>query len=281
MSVYATTRELARDAFGIFSERGARLLSASIAFYALLSIVPILVIALNVASLVVDPGRLDSTVHAELTGWVGASGANAVLRLVAETQQRTESSLTNLLGIGVLVYASTRLFSQMMRALDLLWGADPGTKPEGLLERARDQVKKRMLSFAMVLFVGLLLVATVLVHVGLAAARHAVGLETSLPFRVVEGVASFAITVALFSLVFGVLPRVRVTTGDALVGGAVTALLFTLGSLVVTAYVTHKDMSVYGAASALVMLMLWAHYNAQVFFLGAAFTVAHARRRGA
>jgi membrane protein len=83
----------------------------------------------------------------------------------------------------------------------------------------------------------------------------------------------------LFSLMLWALPSVSVKASDALTGGVVTALLFTLGSVLITAYITHRDVSVYGAAGALVTLMLWAHYSAHAFFLGAAFTAAHAGRR--
>jgi membrane protein len=279
-TVLRAARELSSQAYRIFSQRGARLLSASIAFYALLSVVPILVIALRIASLFVDPVRLDSTVAGQLAGWVGAKGATTVLSLVKEARPPTGSSLTSLLGLGVLVYASTRLFSQMTRALDLLWSTSPTDPRRGLAAHASAQMRRRLLSFGMVVVVGLLLVSTALVHAVLAAARRAVVVDVSLAFRVLEALASFGTTVLLFFLMFRLLPRVRVRTADALVGGAVTAFLFTVGSLVVTAYLSYKDVSVYGAASAVVMLMLWAHYSAHAFFLGAAFTAAHAERRG-
>lgn len=274
-----TLRELSGDAYRIFSDRGARVLSGSVAFYALLSIVPILVIALRLASLFVDPSHVDSAVSAALARWVGPNGARTVISLALEAEHRSGSAWTNALGVGVLVYGSTRLFSQMMQALDLLWSADPAPRAERLVDKARAQLEKRALSFGMVLVVGLLLLATVVVHTGLATARHVVGVDTSAASRVVEGLVSFATTVLLFTVMFRYLPRTRVDTSDALIGGAVTALLFTVGALVVTAYVSHKDMSLYGAASALVMLMLWAHYSAHAFFFGAAFTAAHARRR--
>jgi membrane protein len=86
-------------------------------------------------------------------------------------------------------------------------------------------------------------------------------------------------TALLFALMYRVLPRARVRTDDALLGGAVTAALFTLGATLVTVYVTRRDASIYGAAGAIVMLMLWVHYSAHAFFLGAAFTAAHAERR--
>jgi membrane protein len=275
----SSLRALSKDAYRIFSDRGARLLSASIAFYALLSVVPILVIALRLAALFVDPTSLNDTLQARLTAWVGPPGGAVVSKMVHTAQTTTGGSLTSVFGIGVLLYASTRLFSQLTRALDLLWNAEPLPKPTGYVERALAQVQKRTLAFVMVLVVGVLLTLTTLVQGGLAAARQASTMDISLGLRVLEGAISFATTVALFFLLFRVLPRTRVENSDALVGSVVTALLFTTGSLAVTAYVSYRDVSVYGAASAIVMLMLWVHYSAHAFFLGAAFTAAHAQQK--
>ncbi|MEZ4226352.1 MAG: YihY/virulence factor BrkB family protein [Polyangiaceae bacterium] len=270
---------LSKDAYRIFADRGARLLSASIAFYALLSVGPILIIAVWVASLFVESASLQRTLHTELTGWVGAQGATTLVTLAQPKHLASMSTGTGLLGIAVLIYASTRLFAQLTRALDLLWNASPLPKPEAWAGRVLAQVKKRAFAFSMVLLVGLLLIVTTGIHAALAAMRQNLHLDVSFGVRLLEAAASFLTTVVLFFVIFRVLPRTRVRTMDALVGSAVTALLFTLGSLAVTAYVSHRDVSVYGAASAIVMLMLWAHYNAHAFFLGAAFTAAHANRR--
>jgi membrane protein len=275
----SVARALVREAFRIFSERGARLMSGSIAFYALLSVVPILVVVLRVAGPIVTPERIDSTVSAELAGWVGPSGARTILELAGNIGQSRASTFTNLLGALTLVYASTRLFSQLTTALDLLWGTPPPARAKHFAERVRRQIERRGVAFVMVLVVGLLLLGLTLVHAALATAREAVGLAALPTSRLLEAPGSFVVAALLFAAMFRLLPRAQVALRDALVGGAVTALLFTLGSLVVSAYVAHRDISVYGAASRIVMLMLWAHYSAHIFFLGAAFTAACSRRR--
>jgi membrane protein len=273
----ATARALSRDAARTFSERGARLMSGSVAFYALVSVVPILVIALELAALVVDEQQASSTVSAELEAWVGPTGAATVLSLVRAVRGRPHSGMTSVLGALVLVYASTRLFSQLTTALDILWETPPEPDPRDWAERVRRQVKRRGLAFAMVLLVGVSLTATVLLHAALAAGRRASGFEVPVS-RLLEAPASLLLTSLLFAAMFRLLPRGRVNLRDALVGGAVTSVLFTAGALVVTAFVARRDTTVYGAAASLVVLLLWMHYSAQAFFLGAAFTRAHARR---
>lgn len=272
-----TLRALFREAFRIFSERGARLLCGSVAFYALLSIVPILVIALRMASWFVDARDVGSTLGHELAYWLGESGAKTLLSLVFGADAATKLSLTNALGLLALWYAATRLFSLLIKALDLLVAKEP-QKLATEMPRLLRQLRRRGLAFVMVLVVGVMLLGLVFLHLGLGWARHVLGLE---PFmsRPLEAGASFIVATLLFSLMFRVLPSVPVKTSDALTGGLVTALLFTLGSVLITAYITHRDVSVYGAAGAFVTLMLWAHYSAHAFFLGAAFMAAHAGRR--
>ncbi|MBI3203845.1 MAG: YihY/virulence factor BrkB family protein [Myxococcales bacterium] len=274
----ATAWALSRDAARIFSQRGARLMSGSVAFYALVSVVPILVIALELAALVVDEQQARSTTAVELESWVGRSGAATLLSLVGAVRGSSHSTLTSVLGALVLVYASTRLFTQLTTALDLLWETPPEPDPKDFAERVRRQAKRRGLAFAMVILVGVSLTATVLLHAGLAAGRRAAGLDVPVS-RLVEAPASLVLTSLLFAAMFRLLPRGRVRLPDALVGGAVTSILFTAGALLVTAFVARRDTTVYGAAASLVVLLLWMHYSAQAFFFGAAFTVAHARRR--
>lgn len=257
------------------------MLSGSIAFYALLSVVPILVIALRVTGMFVDSKELEAVVSNELGRWVGSSGARTVLTLVAHVREKGDAGSFSLFGTGVLIYGATRLFSQLTRALDLLWDTPPLPEAKSFGEKVMRQVKKRLLSFLMVLVVGVLLLALFVLNAGLASARHMIDLRTAPVSRAVEAGVSLVATGCLFSLIFRLLPRVKVGWRDAGVGGAVTALLFTLGSLAITAYVTRRDMTVYGAASAIVMLMLWVHYSAHAFFLGASFTVANFRQRQA
>jgi membrane protein len=276
--LFEATRALSRDAFRIFSERGARMMSGSVAYYALVSVVPTLVIALEVASLFVDPGRVAGRVSTELARWVGERGAATLVALVGSVQARSGSGLASVLGALVLVYASTRLFSQLTVALDLLWETPPEPPAKSFGARVRRQVSKRGLAFAMVLLVGVLLVLTTLLHGLMANARHGPGFDAPVS-RLVEASVSLVLTALLFAAIFRLLPRGRVELRDALIGGAVTAVLFTAGTLAITAFVARRDTSVYGAAASIVVLLLWTHGSAQAFFLGAAFTAAHARRR--
>jgi membrane protein len=119
--------------------------------------------------------------------------------------------------------------------------------------------------------------------VSVKAALHAVSGAVHVPgaWRAVEAALSLAVTTGLFGAIYRFLPDARISTRDALTGALATAALFTLGTHLLSAYLAHKHAAeAFGPAGSLVMLLLWVHYSAQIFFFGAAFTAAHARLRG-
>lgn len=241
------------------------MLSGAIAFYALLSIVPMLVIVLHVASGLTDEVSSRARLALELARWVGEGGATTLVELLDRTRRSGQGLVASGASVLLVVYGSTRLWSQLQRALDIFWDVE---KPEvdSTAGSIVLQLRKRLLAFGLVLFTGVALAATVVGHTWLARLSFAEGST-----RVLEALGSFAITTVLFSLIFGVLPHARVRLWSALRGGLITASLFTFGSLLVSSYVAHKSTdSPYGAAGSLVMLMLWVHYSAHVFFYGAA-----------
>ncbi len=259
-----------KDAARLFRKRGGRLLSGAIAFYALLSIVPMLVIVLQVVASFSQGDAAHAFVLHELGRWVGVAGAATVGELLDRTRHEGSGVVASAGSSLLVLYGSTRLWSQLQRALDILWGVE---KPEsaGWKESALGQLRKRGLAFLLVLFTGLALAALLVGHTLLARLRVDDVAEGA--SRVVEGFGSLAVTAGLFTLIFRFLPHAKVTTKEAFRGGLVTAILLTLGSLLVSAYVAHKAASsAYGAATSLVMLLLYVHYSAHVFFFGAALT---------
>jgi membrane protein len=270
-----------REAARIFRARGGRLMSGA-------------VVILQVAASFIDESSAQSTLRLELEHWVGPSGAATVLSLVDGMRSqvaRDNQSAVSWTNAGprvgaflFLLYGSTRLWSQMQRALDILWQAEteaPEKKP-GTAAAVLRQLRKRVLSFSVVVLTGICLVALALGHASLARlhtlAETAFGTDSMVPSRALAAGGSFLATVFLFFIVMITLPHRKMPVFATLQGAAVTSLLFTLGTLLVGAYVAHKAASsTYGSATAIVMLLLWVHYSAHVFFLGAAFTFVHAQ----
>lgn len=263
----------------MFLRHGGRLLGAGIAFYSMLSVAPIFVLALHLAGLVTREDMARAALLRNMSGWVGDDGARTIGTLVDRARSSTSGTLASILSLLVLVYASTRLFAALERAINVMWGVETLDTPS-VRDKALHLLRKRGMGLLMVIGVGAILLGLNALHIALSLAASYVPHAPHLS-RAVEAVTSFGITVALFFLLFMTLPAARISWRDAAVGSLLTAVFFSLGSHAIAAYVSHKDVAAhYGDAGTVVMLLLWVQYCAQIFLVGAAFTGARARRRG-
>lgn len=274
-------RALAGAVLRSYARHSGRMLASAVAFSALMSIAPLLVIALGLASAVVGDELGRASVHEDLARWIGREGADTIFALLDHTSVRGHGVLASVLGGLVLAYASTRLFSQLKRALNHMWDVH-ARSTQGFRNKVLRQVRRRGLSLLLVAFVGVLIVVVVLVKTAIAAGTHELADHAA---RVVwqggETVVSLATTTIMFAALFKVLPDARIAWRDALRGALVTSVLFQIGTTIIGLYLGHKALDgLYGPGASLVLLLLWVHYSAQVFFLGAAVTGELARRRG-
>ena len=258
---------LLREAFRIFSGKGARFLGAAVAFYALMSAAPLFVVILYVVGSIFGRPRAESALWEGLGTWVAPEGLEAVRGMTERLDRAGHSG--SMLGIVLIVYGSTRLFRALRRALNQLWGIDLET-----VERARPRVERYGRRYGgallLTLFVAVLVALLLVVKAGFAfvatwSTRAPPGL-----LWVLDGVTSIALAFVLFCALFRFLPEADVSWRDAAKSAVVSTVLFAIGSGLVTLYVGHKQMSdLYAGASAIVLAVVWVYYSAQVFFLGA------------
>lgn len=273
--------DIARSAVGSFSRRGGGLLAGSVAFHSLLSILPVLFIALSVARLGAreEPARV--MLVAELGRWIGPKGAATIADLL-ERDAGGGSLLTRLLHAAVVAYMSTQLFTQLRRSINHLWDVEP-LPADGVKQSLVKKAQRLVASFFVVVLIEVVLLALVAVKTALSVAttRFAPALETSLLVHSVELLLSFGVVTLLFATMFRFLPDARIAWRDLWVGALVTAMLFSLGAIGIGEYLSHKTMdATFGDGGSVVMLLLWVNYSAQIFFLGVAFTGVWAERRG-
>jgi membrane protein len=257
------------------------MLANAVAFSTLLSIAPLLYIALGIAGVAIgsDAGRDD--VMRELGRWVGDDGAHAIFSLIDRIGASDSSGIARVAGAIFLVYASTRLFSQMKTALDHMWDVHPRSG-KGWRAKGSRQLRKRGFALLLVVFVGVQIIAVVAIKTVLARSTSRFDdVIAHAAFRAGEIAISLATTTLTFAALFKVLPDVKLAWRDAWRGALVTAVLFSLGASVVGIYLGHKGLDAsYGPAASIILVLLWVHYSAQVFFFGAAVTGELARRRG-
>jgi membrane protein len=282
------TKDELRAAVRLFRARGGRLLSGAVAFCALLSVVPMMIVVMQVASALTNEEAARSTLAHELTRWVGASGSSTVLGLTDGMHERLvarsfslEALWSRLGAFALLIYGCTRLGSQLQRALDILWDAPQVAEHGGAKAAIVRQLRKRSLSLLVVVVGGLVIAGLAIGHSVLSRlhlmAENLDGQARLSPSRALASIGSFLATVCLFFVVMQTLPSKKMPVLATLRGAVVTSLLFTLGAVLVGIYVAHKAAtSVFGTATSIVMLLVWVYYSAHVFFLGAAYTRVHA-----
>jgi len=254
-------------------------LAAALAYYALLSLAPLIVLALAIAGFAFDEQAVRGGIARELGSLVGATGAAAVESIVKNAKAPAAGVVSTAVGSIVLLFGASGVFGELEAALDTIWEVAPRSG-RGLMGMIRD----RLFSFAMVMGVAFLLLVSLLVSAALAAVGGF--LSGALPggevaWQVLNFVISFAVVAGLFALTFKTVPHARVAWRDVWVGAAVTALLFSLGKLLIGLYLGKASVSsAYGAAGSLVVLVIWVYYSASILLFGAEFTQVYASRFG-
>jgi membrane protein len=215
----------------------------------------------------------------QLTRFVGAQGAQAIQTALAASAPHNQGKLASAVAVVVLVLSATGLFMELQGALNTIWGveAKPGQGIWGF-------IKNRLVSFAMVIGIGLLLLVTLAISAALAsAAKYFSALVPGLGevTLILNGLLAFLLITVLFAMIFKVLPDVMIGWRDVWIGAAVTALLFTAGKFLLGLYLgRNTTVSAYGAAGSLVLILLWVYYSAQILFFGAELTRAYAHHFG-
>ena len=257
-----------------FVNDNAMTLGAALAFYAALSIAPLLLIVIAVTSLL-GPDVQKQVVQ-QIQNTVGPQAGDAVQGIVqAGASHRSAGTISAVVGFVILVLSASGAFVQMQYSLNTIWEVQP--KPGGGLWR---WLSKRVLSLALILGIGLLM----LISLALSTAITAVFAHTSGDaWQAADVVGFLIIYTLLFALVYKVLPDVEMSWKDVWVGAALTAVLFEVGRFLLGFYLGRGSVgSPYGAAGSLVLILLWIYYASVIFFFGAELTqtwaIFHGRR---
>jgi membrane protein len=210
---------------------------------------------------------------------MGEQGAGAVAATVRSARAESLGLPGTLLTLVPLVFGLWGVFGELQDGLNTIWGVMP--KPG---RRARDIVKERILSFALVVGVGFLLLVSLVLSAWLVAVGTYFGQLLPAPAAVLEALnffLSFAVITVLFAMTFKLLPDVRIAWRDVWLGAAFTSLLFTVGKFLIGFYLGRSTIaSAYGAAGSLVIIVIWVYYSAQILLFGAEFTKVWTKRRG-
>ena len=244
---------------------------AALAFYATLSLAPLLLLAVSAVSLIAHEGITNSTVIDRLTVLIGASGAELVAQIMARSADTNSSILSMIGSIGMLLVGGSVLFVNVQHTLNMIWHSKP--RAGGLV---RGLVHTRLLALLMILAMGGVLLVSVVLGAVTAWVTPFVERDLAVGGWVVivaeMAVSAFVLTL-LFAATYRILPDVDIAWRDVWLGAAVTTILFLIGRTAIGLYIGRAAVvSRFGAAGSLVAFLIWVYYSAQIYFLGAEFT---------
>jgi membrane protein len=270
-------KELARE---YWSNRPMEL-AAALSYYTLLSLAPLVLVAVAVAGLVFERATVEGKIVTEMRLLVGAEGSEVVQTVLRHARDPEKGALSVVIGIAVLFLGATTVFVQLQSSLNRIWKVDESAHA-GVL---RVFVKERLLSLAMVLAVGFLLLVSLVVSAAVVAFGETALSGLSDAAIVLEGLnllVSLVVVTLLFATIFKVLPDAPVAWRDVWVGAIITAVLFTIGKSLIGLYLGRTSIgSPYGAAGSLVVMTVWVFYASMIVFFGAELTYIRSSRQRA
>lgn len=272
---------LLKSAFQAWNDDKASRLAAALAYYAIFSLAPLLILVIAIASLFFDSSTVRGQLMGQIQSLVGSDGASFLGTMLDNANRPGQSSgwLATAISLVLLLVGSTGVLVQLQTALNEIWDveADPDQGIKNLL-------RKRLLSLGMILVIGFLLLVSLVLSAlisGFSNYLNSVSPGLDALVQVINFVLSFGITTLLFALIFKYVPDVMISWGDVWFGAATTAILFTLGKLLIGLYLGNSSFgSTYGAAGSVVILLVWIFYSAQILFFGAEVTQVFAQRFG-
>ena len=270
---------LLRETFQQWQEDKASRIAAALAYYAVFSISPLLVIAIAIAGAFFGEQNARIQITEQLTHLVGEDGVKPILLALNNMSQPEIRGVASSISVGVLILGASGIFAQLQDALNTVWKVKPHPG-QGILPFLR----KRLASFLMVLAIGFLLMLSLLLSTAIGTARK-YGMDilpgSTIVWSNLNSVFSLGLLTFLFGLMFKYVPDVKIAWKDVIVGSVITAVLFLFGRFLLGVYFDRGSLgSAYGAAGSLIVFLAWVYYSAQIVLLGAEFTQVYTRLYG-
>jgi membrane protein len=262
-----------------WKEDRASRLAAALAYYTIFSLAPLLVIAIAVAGFLWQRDAVEAQVMRQIQGLVGVEGATFVAELLKSAGNPAEGIVATIFGVITLLFGALGVFNELHNSLNVIWEVKPD-KQEGFWRTVKKAIIDRFLSFTMVLVIGFMLLVSLVISAGLSATQELLGNTFPIPeifLQLLNLVISIGVITILFAMIYKYLPDVEIPWRYVWLGAFVTAILFSLGKMLIGLYLGNSAVaSSFGAAGSLVLLLVWIYYSAQILFFGAEFTQVYA-----
>jgi membrane protein len=248
-------------------------LGASVAFYTLLSLAPILVIAVAVAAVIYGQEAAQGRLASEIQGIAGSDVARSIQEIIIRAYQPRTGVIATLLGLATLAFGASSIFVELHDAMNTIWHVSLPLDRSNAATIIR-LIRGRFYSFATVLGIGFLLLISLVLNAWIAAMRIAVP-------RAATFMILYLVTAVLFAALYKIVPDVGLKWSDVALGAMITSLLFMIGKQFMGLYFAHASFgSAYSAAGSPIVVLLWVYYSAQLFFWGAEFSKVYTKTMG-
>lgn len=248
-------------------------LGASVAFYTLLSLAPVLVIAVAVAAVVYGQEAAQGRLASEIQGIAGSDVARSIQEIIIRAYQPRTGVIATLLGLATLAFGASSIFVELHDAMNTIWHVSLPLDRSNAATIIR-LIRDRFYSFATVLGIGFLLLISLVLNAWIAAMRIAVP-------RAATFMILYLVTAVLFAALYKIVPDVGLKWSDVALGAMITSLLFMIGKQFMGLYFAHASFgSAYSAAGSPIVVLLWVYYSAQLFFWGAEFSKVYTKTMG-
>jgi membrane protein len=269
-----------KAAFKGFIDDLALKYSASLAYYTIFSLAPLLLLLISLAGIFLGKDAIQGRIFGQINGLVGNDAAKQIQDMISHLEMSGKSTLSVIVGIIMLIVGATTVFAEIQESINIIWQVKPKPK-KGWVK----MLKNRLLSGSIIVTLGFLLLVSLIVNGALLALSD--HLKNFLPgitvflLNVVNVVISFIVISVLFAVIFKVLPDVKARWKDVRSGAIFTAILFMIGRFIIGIYIEKSGGgSAYGAAGSLIVILLWIYYTAAILYFGAEFTRAYADFHG-
>jgi membrane protein len=267
-------------AFWQWYNHNAFQMSAALAYYTLVSLAPLIIILIAIVGPFFGTAATENYIVGAIAGVAGEESARAVQAVVHNANQYGSGVLASVIGIVLLLLGAGAVVGQLQQSLNIVFGVTP--KPDIDWWAF---IRARFFSYAMLLAIGFLLLVSLIVTTVLSAvSKYFSDLLPVLAviWPAVDLTSSFALVALLFAMIYKILPDVQIAWRDALLGAALTSLLFSVGKFLIGLYLGRSTVAAaYGAAGSVVTILLWVYYSALIVFYGAEITQLYAAQIGA
>ncbi len=268
-----------KEVISNFSDDRVLKYSASLSYYTVFSIAPILIIIISIAGIFFGRDAVQGQIAGQITGLVGAEAATQIQSMIGNTHKSGKNVFASIVSIAVLIIGATTIFSEIQDSINSIWGLK--SKPKtGLIK----MVINRLISFSLIISLGFIAMVSLLLDAVIKIVSNYMGRIPGAGIYFVETlnyILNFLVISFMFSVIFKVLPDAKIKWRDVIKGAIITAILFIIGREVISFYVAKNNFtSIYGAAASIVIILVWVYYTAVILYFGAEFTKVYAINYG-